>query len=280
MGSRSFVNTTFRIELCISLILSLSEGLVAFQSKRELLGAEAVLGEEKLAHFDLPEDVELLLQSESNCPHPVPPRVRARSAVLCGTTLKTRKCLNYTETETLFTVRNCTHDHCVGKDSYQKTACFLESYGISVDIKNKTRRKTCGLDPSDKIWLEPAVNPVALKTNGEVSCDLATPPGVISQIWAECVDGRPELRHHLHFMEERKMLKDRNFTCLINPTCIKGRQEATFLCYAEKDLANGDAELASFGSRDDMNGTGNGCRESALPKLGLILFGMMVAMCC
>ncbi|GMH44784.1 hypothetical protein BSKO_12736 [Bryopsis sp. KO-2023] len=248
---------------------------------RDLLGSDVAFGKTKLEYFDLPKDAELILQSETDCPDPASIQIEAKNRALCQTTSRVRDCMNISATEPLWTARNCTQEYCVAENSYPETVCLLESYAIPVDIKNKTRRATCGLDPSDKIWLEPTLNFAAIKTSSEnVSCSVVTPAGVSSHIWVDCVNGRPEFRYRLLFSEDRKLKKKRPFACVIIPTCIQNQWNSMMVCYKEGGGGKATKEKRNFklmgeksASVRTMNGIG--CRLHLL-VLFFILVGFFL----
>ncbi|GMH44746.1 hypothetical protein BSKO_12698 [Bryopsis sp. KO-2023] len=198
---------------------------------RVLLGRNAVFDEKQLSYFNAPKNSEILIQAGTDCPEPLPVGEQANNGLLCGFVLRARGCLNYTDTEPFWVARDCKGQTCTAENSPWETECILGNYGVHIDTKNRSREATCGLDPSDESWLSPAINPASN------TCSVVTPPGVRSDTWAKCVDGRPRLQYKLTFdKKSRSMPKNERYACKVIPMCLHGkprRFHSTMLCYVE-----------------------------------------------
>lgn len=135
--------------------------------------------------------------------------------------------------------RGCTGQECTAKNSYEETLCLLGNYGVSIDVANTSRSSTCGLDTADKDWLVPKINPTAQKSEtGEPSCTVVVPKGIDSYIWADCVNGKPELRYQLRFTDNFDMGMG-SYSCSVTPTCDRKRFKSMLACYSERDSIGG-----------------------------------------
>lgn len=114
--------------------------------------------------------------------------------------------------------------------------CLLGNYGVDIDVTNTSRSSYCGLDATNKDWLIPKINPAAQKSkDGEPSCTVVVPKGIDSYIWADCVDGKPELRYELRFSRIFNMGK-RPYNCDVSPTCNKKKRfKSMLVCYIKGD---------------------------------------------
>lgn len=215
------------LTLLIVLRLGLSEA--RRNQGRDLLGSDTVFQEEQLSHLEVPRNAEVLIQAETDCPEPLPVEEQANNGLLCGFVLRARGCLSYSDTKPFWVGRNCKGQTCTAVNSPWETECILGNYGVHVDVKNKTRAATCGLDPADVSWLSPAINPAAN------TCSIVTPDGVRSDTWAECVNGRPKLQYRLTFdPKTRPMPKNKLYNCKISPMCLHGkprRFHSRMICY-------------------------------------------------
>lgn len=138
--------------------------------------------------------------------------------------------------------RGCKGQACVATNTPEETLCLLGSYGVDLDVKNATRASSCGFSEEDIGWLHPSMNPASQPTpDGKPSCSVVTPEGVISEVWADCIDGQPELRYRLNFSSDWSM-GEGLYDCQINPRCTTSLAfKSTLICHST-ELENGPVE--------------------------------------
>lgn len=136
--------------------------------------------------------------------------------------------------------RNCSGSQCLLSLYPENSPCMLEAYGVDVQIKNASRKATCGLNAEDSHWLYPrdsnlqgssatSIGQQIEVNHGSETWDLHDlPPGVSMESWCPCQDGVPSEVIHLKFPKSLGS----SFTCVGSPACLCRKFSFHFMCYS------------------------------------------------
>lgn len=103
--------------------------------------------------------------------------------------------------------------------------CVLESFGADVQLQNKTRKATCGLDPAFRKSLNPPRHEDDVEDG--TKCITGFSSSIRLQYWTPCVDGAPRIRTELSFPEALP----NNSYCSWVPHCKRGAFKSHIFCY-------------------------------------------------
>lgn len=106
------------------------------------------------------------------------------------------------------------------------TTCMLRAYGVDVQLKNETRKATCGLDPAFSYWLKRFKTESHFET--EVNCVTGLHSDIDIGYWSPCVNGAPRLHSELLFKEPFPG----DYRCFFNPMCVNGTFSSHTVCYS------------------------------------------------
>lgn len=211
----------------VAMLIGAAES-VSWNPGRGLLGVDTTFNETILDQLNVPKGARMLVQSEGSCGDVPPVQFRSQRALACSLNDKTRECLKVSSTVPFFN-GTCSGRRCIMNFLHAPVTCFFQNFGVDVDVKNASRRATCGFRPEESFWLKPGPNPFALpsKNGSSSTCVSATPPDVSSEMWAPCRDGEPRLRLRMTF--KRRMAK--KYTCVLSHTCIDSVEHNKFACF-------------------------------------------------
>lgn len=121
---------------------------------------------------------------------------------------------------------------CWGVDCFMElvpgpTPCMLKGIGVDIDLKNATRKETCGLDPGHSYWLEPFNDDNGVRED-DIECAIRSALDVKLEFWAPCIDGKPLQMTKLTFPSDPGNFY---YTCKANPTWTRGSLQTQIVCY-------------------------------------------------